>query len=302
MIRIMKKTSILAAKIDYLINYSNNQFKENKGLKLNSKDWKSFIKVKNKDFYSFLRNGTIVFSTVSAISGKTYQQPVKLKNFKRIETLLFLLFLCKITDNEIANFIKNYLSNEDVRIRCTCQAFSKWGPHYNLTQIDSIYGPGEDRPPDIRDKKRNNLVCKHLWLILNDYSLHTNTFSIGLIPYYKRFFGVQSPKGAERLKRQLGKKELIKLIEQAFKELKKLNNSNLENTFKNLTKNTINELNSFIKSEEITKTEEKVIEKEPEIIEKDNFEDEDIYEMMENAGALSSKKYSKKEKILGVKK
>jgi len=300
----MKQNVVLAAKIDYLTKYANRQFNENKGLKLNSKDWQSFIRVKNKDFYSFLRNGTIVFSTVSAISGKTYQQPIKLKNFKRVETLLFLLFLCKITDNQISDFIKVYLSNEDVRVRCTCQAFSKYGPHYNLTQIDSIYGPGENRPPVVRDKQFKNLVCKHLWLVLNDYTRHINMFSTSLIPYYKRYFGVQSPKGAERLKKQLGKKELIKLIEQAFKELKKLNINELDYMFKNLTKNTINELNSFVTSP-IEKPEEQKTKEEQNIPvneEKENFEEEDINEMLDNVGALSSKRNSKERKILGAKK
>ncbi len=91
----VKQNVVLAAKIDYLTKYANRQFNENKGLKLNSKDWQSFIRVKNKDFYSFLRNGTIVFSTVSAISGKTYQQPIKLKILKELKLFYFCCFYAK---------------------------------------------------------------------------------------------------------------------------------------------------------------------------------------------------------------
>ena len=293
---------VLAAKIDYLRNYANNQFNENKGLRLNSKDWKSFVSVKKKDFYSFLRNGTIVFTTKSDISGKSYNQPIKLKNFKKIESILFILFLCKLPDNKIVEFLNTYMSTEDIRARCTCPAFLYYGAAYNLTQIDSIYGPEENRPPVEKDKARKNLVCKHLWIVINDYMTHVNTFASGLIRYYKRFFGIQSPTGVDRLKKQIRKKELIKILEQVYKQLKELKNSKLENLYNDLTRNTIKELQDYITPsipEPIKSVEEKPIQKE-EPMENNNFDEDDINEMIDNAGALSARREARKRKLLGA--
>lgn len=312
----MTKQIVLSAKIDYLQSYANTQFAVRKGLKLNSRDWEVYVDVKKKVFYNFLRNGTIFFSTKSSISGQTYEQPVKLKNFKQIESLLFILFICKVPDNQISEFLKVYMSAEDVNIRCSCEAFSKWGPHYNLTKINSIYGPGESRPPVVRDKVNINLVCKHLWVVLNDYVRQVSAFSVGLIPYYKRFFNVQSPTGAERIKRQMSNKQLKKLFEQSFVDLNKINNPELSKLYDELFKKYVNEMNEFAKetkaNEDSNFDDEQVqnlidnagsadLVTEEEVAE-DDIEDDEVQNLIDNAGALSAKRQARKNKLLGAKK
>lgn len=119
---------------------------------------------------------------------------------------------------------------------------SFWGPHYNLTKIKSAYGPGEIRPPDKRDPNRQNLVCKHLWVILDSYSKLVNSFTVGLLPYYKRLFGLTSPTGIERLQKTLGEAGFKKVIEQAIIDLNKINNAQLTSKFKQLTDGKLNEV------------------------------------------------------------
>lgn len=352
------KKMVLSAKLDFLHNYANNQFKDAKGLHLNSSDWKTFIHVKNADYYSFIQNGTIVFNTESAISGENYTQPVKLKNFKKLEPLILLMFLCKISENEIKHFLSLFLSVDHVRTFCQCKAFQFWGPHYNLTKIGSAYGPGELRPPIIRDPKQKNYVCKHLWMVLNNYNSHINEFSSGILPYYRRFFGINSPTGVDRLRKMLGIKGVKKVIEQAIIDLNKLGDANLTSLFNSLTRESMNNIYDFfdatkkqamkkfvketpssieeakdnegvLPSEEIQKADylpdeiEKIepvakkeeIEKETketteikpqqdthEIKPQDldefiNFDDDDIQEMIDNAGALSKKVITKKRVI-----
>ena len=102
---------------------------------------------------------------------------------------------------------------------------SFWGFHYILTQRDSAYGPGEHRPPDIRNPeirgKRKGIVCKHLWCILSEFPNLSNQLAKELLPYYKRMFGIQSPQGVIRFKKKIGEKGLrdiyIKSIEQIEK-------------------------------------------------------------------------------------
>ncbi len=119
---------------------------------------------------------------------------------------------------------------------------SFWGPHYNLTKIKSVYGPGEIRPPDKRDPNRQNLVCKHIWVILDSYSNLVNKFTIGLLPYYKRLFGITSPTGIERLQKNMGKAGFKKVIERAISDLNKINNAQLISKFKQLTDGKLNEV------------------------------------------------------------
>lgn len=52
----------------------------------------------------------------------------------------------------------------DVRTSCTCPAWLWWGAQFNATMNDYRYGPifPKFAPPDIRDKDRNFLACKHI--------------------------------------------------------------------------------------------------------------------------------------------
>lgn len=238
------KRSIIAAKINELINYAKHEYSRSKGLHLNSKDWESFIHVGNPQIYSFITNGTLIFYTVSKISGETYKQPVKLSEFKKIEAPLLLLYLIGANDIDIETFMIRFFSSTKSKIFCQCNMFQYWGPHYNLTQMGSAYGAGENRPPDIRDPKRKNIVCKHLWQVLKSYNGLIRTLVSELRPYYLRMFGIQSPKGIDRLKRQLGKKGFKKIIEQAINDISKTSDPLLVNIFNNLTKGKLNIVNA----------------------------------------------------------
>lgn len=307
----MTKGLILAAKIDYLHSYANKQFSDQKGFKLNSKDWKAYVNVKNQNFYSFLKNGSIEFTTKTTTSGQTYKQHIQLKNFKRLESILFVLFICKIPDDKIGDFLKLYMSSEDVNIDCSCEAFSKWGPHYNLTKIDSNYGEGEFRPPEVRDKTNLNLVCKHLWIVLNNYVEQVGLFAVNLIPYYKRYFNVESVSGVERIKKQMTNKGFKKIFQQTFVELSKINNSELMQMYNDLFKKSINEINKFASETAPNEPEEEKIEdeakneNESENLDKETTEpyDEEFNEdLIDNSGALSAKRILRKNKLLGIKK
>ena len=153
---------------------------------------------------------------------------------KDIQTVI-LDSLIDVYDMEIDNEYHNFMTNAGVFIHN-----SYWGTAYNLTQINSIYGPVELRPPDIRDPKRNQFACKHLWLVLENYKTNIQPLVKSLIPYYKRLFGIQSPQGIERLKRNMGVKGFQQIVEQSIKNLINIKDDVLYNKFDELTRNKLN--------------------------------------------------------------
>lgn len=227
--------TLLSAKLDYLLNYAKKQYSVRKGLHLNSKDWESYVDVKSAMFYTFLTNGTVQFLTKSKLSGKSYKQYVKFVDFKKFEPALLLLFLIDTPEDKINNFLKTFLQYGEVKIFCPCHSFLYFGAKYNLTQIKSCYGPGENRPPDIRDPSRNFLVCKHLWLVLERFEKNITEFIRELLPYYRAAFGLQSPTGLERLKKNLGDRGLKRVIEEAIKNINKLKSDEVKKLFNELT-------------------------------------------------------------------
>lgn len=227
--------TLLSAKLDYLLNYAKKQYSVRKGLHLNSKDWESYVDVKSAMFYTFLTNGTVQFLTKSKLSGKSYKQYVKFVDFKKFEPALLLLFLIDTPEDKINNFLKTFLQYGEVKLFCEDPSFLFWGSKYNLTQIKSCYGPGENRPPDIRDPSRNFLVCKHLWLVLERFEKNITEFIRELLPYYRAAFGLQSPTGLERLKKNLGDRGLKRVIEEAIKNINKLKSDEVKKLFNELT-------------------------------------------------------------------
>ncbi len=227
--------TLLSAKLDYLLNYAKKQYSVRKGLHLNSKDWESYVDVKSAMFYTFLTNGTVQFLTKSKLSGKSYKQYVKFVDFKKFEPALLLLFLIDTPEDKINNFLKTFLQYGEVKIFCEDPSFLFWGSKYNLTQIKSCYGPGENRPPDIRDPSRSFLVCKHLWLVLERFEKNITEFIRELLPYYRAAFGLQSPTGLERLKKNLGDRGLKRVIEEAIKNINKLKSDEVKKLFNELT-------------------------------------------------------------------
>lgn len=99
---------------------------------------------------------------------------------------------------------------------------SFWGFHYILTQRGSAYGPGEHRYPNIRNRFLKGVVCKHLWVILNNFPNLSNQLAKELLPYYKRMFGIQSPQGVMRFKKKIGEKGLREIYLKSLKDLEKM--------------------------------------------------------------------------------
>lgn len=242
------KKPIVAAELEFLIEYAKNQFAESFGLHLNSSSWKPYIKVGKPVFYKFLIDGIVQFSTKTSTSNKKYNQTVKLMDYKKIEPALFVLFLLKLSDEEISNFISEYLMYANAKIRCDCPAFGFWGPAFNLTHLQSIYGLPEKRPPRIRDKKRENLICKHLWLVLETFESNIKYFAKGLLPYYKRMFGLYTDTDIDKTIRKFNDKQIRKLVEDASISLTESKNKTLTDKFIKLTENKINDLIKLNKS------------------------------------------------------
>jgi hypothetical protein len=266
------KHVLIAEKMNYLINYAKNQFNDSKGLHLNSADWKSFITLGTPLYYSFLINGIIKYNTKSSISGKRYEQIIKLSDYKKMEAPLLLLFLLETDEQTIIDYISLFLTVSEAKLYCPCDAFSYWGSHYNLSELNSIYGPPEIRFPKIRDPKNNNIVCKHLWIVLSNYPKQIHDFAKNMIPYYKRYFGITSPTGIERTKKQLGIKGLKQVVMQGTKDLNKLGNKELLDIYNKLTEGKLNEIYNKEQNEKLKLEEDKRNEQ----LEKERLEQEKI--------------------------
>ncbi len=75
------------------------------------------------------------------------------------------IFTDTLHHKSVAEIVRAYSTNKlDVRTSCTCPAWLWWGAQFNATMNDYRYGPifPKFAPPDIRDKDRNFLACKHI--------------------------------------------------------------------------------------------------------------------------------------------
>jgi len=215
----------------------------------------------------------------------TYNHKIKNIEYIKLENSV------KVYDLEVENDHNFYVSAGVVLHN------SYWGPHYNLTKIKSAFGPGEIRPPDIRDPKRNNLVCKHLWIVLRMYEKYIREFAKGMVPYYKRQFGINSPTGVQRLKKNLGMKGFKKIVQQAILNLHKINDTELLSLFNTLTENRLKDLLTTnieipsIPKEELNKTPEQIKEE----AEKE-LEEEEKAELIDPEEEKKEEKVEEKEK------
>jgi len=57
--------------------------------------------------------------------------------------------------------------NVDVRINCSCPAFTYWGSRYIATIYNYNYGDEEYRYPVVRDPSMSNKACKHIEAVVN---------------------------------------------------------------------------------------------------------------------------------------
>lgn len=292
------KHILIAEKMQYLIDYSKTQFNQNKGLHLNSADWKSFITLGTPLYYSFLINGIIKYNTKSSISGKRYEQIIKLSDYKKMEAPLLLLFLLETDEQTIIDYISLFLTVSEAKLYCPCDAFLYWGSHYNLSELDSIYGPPEIRFPKIRDPKNNNIVCKHLWIVLSNYPKQIHDFAKNMIPYYKRYFGIGSPTGIERTKKQLGIKGIKQVVMQATKDLNKLGNKELLDIYNKLTEGKLNEIYNKEQNEKLKLEEDKRNEQlEKERLEQEKIERQEKLKQEELEKAKLEKEQQEKERL-----
>ena len=238
---------ILSAKMEYLIKYAKDQFSQHKGLHLNSADWKPYIWVSDATFYKFLINGTIYYRTKTkpydGVDNHKYEQIIRLPQQNLIQPALMILFLLNTPEDDIVNFMSAFFSESKGELRCNdCGAFKYWGISYNLTKIGSIYGPKEFRPPKIRDPKHQNLVCKHLWLILLKYESQIKNFSKLVLPYYKRALGLTTKQAREKLIRQMDQKEIKKLAYKAAGNVTRIKSDRLSAIYKQLVNGKIDSL------------------------------------------------------------
>lgn len=233
-------TPLVAANFKFLLDYANKQYDTSRGLHLNSKDWKFYISAGNPKYYDFVLNGTMQFITRSEHSGKEYKQYLKLADYKKIESAVLILMLAEFSNPDIIKFIVTALKCGETKLYCNCPAFLYWGSYYNLTKINSAYGKGESRFPKKRDPHQKNLVCKHIWIILNNYDRILNQLATNLLPYYTRMFGLSSPTGKSRLIKQLGEKGISKLIKSAVENLGKMKDKEALNLFNNITAGKLN--------------------------------------------------------------
>jgi len=74
-----------------------------------------------------------------------------------------------------------------------------------------------------------------LWLVLERFEKNITEFIRELLPYYRAAFGLQSPTGLERLKKNLGDRGLKRVIEEAIKNINKLKSDEVKKLFNELT-------------------------------------------------------------------
>lgn len=67
----------------------------------------------------------------------------------------------------------------DLKVHCTCEAFTYFGYKYILTNLDSAIQP-ETRPPNVRNPKQRGSVCKHLAAVLKVFPFWWNTIASDL--------------------------------------------------------------------------------------------------------------------------
>ena len=201
-------TKILeAVQFNKLMDEANLQYSVDRGFHLNSSAWEGYINLKDVNIFNFLVTGIISTRTYSSHSGKNYYQGFKNTDFKKIELLAFYLFLCKLNPNIIKQFLAQTMTLCNWKVYCNCESFLYWGWKYKLTRLNSVLGPGESRRPkknNVGLMKQNNIVCKHLWQVINTLDENMELFLENLIPYYKKMYGFSKNGSEDMLLKQIG--------------------------------------------------------------------------------------------------
>lgn len=245
--------TILSANFNTLYNITKKQFSESKGLHLNSKDWKPYIKTGVAEFYNFLISGIIQTTTTTKTNNNTYDQIIQFDKYKDAENSLLLMFLLNIEESKIIEFLATFLYNTRTRVYCSCPAFKFWGFEYLLTRMNSVYGPGEYRYPIERNPNKEGIFCKHLWVISESLQNKKIKFATGLIPFYKKAFGLNNITRYNKYKKSLGKNGILEIHEAAKEDIINTKNKTILKVFNSII------TDSTVKNIEISKPRSKSI-------------------------------------------
>jgi len=260
---------VLSASFNTLYKASQRQFSNSLGLHLNSKDWKAYIDPGSAKFYNFLLDGIVHTSTHTTTDDKTYEQVIQFSEYKKLESSLLLLFLNKASEADIIHYVVNFLYNTRVKVFCTCPAFKFFGFEYILTRKRSVFGPGEYRYPIEKNPNKNGVYCKHLWVVADSLYKKQLKFAEGLVPFYKRAFGINSELNLEKYKKEVGS-WMEKLLEDSKNNIKTTNSKTIEKEFNKLE-------NQYLKN-----MDEKELKEPKELDQKDDNSEEIKEDVMKN--------------------
>lgn len=225
---------IVAANFNTLFKVAQKQFSKSKGLRLNSKAWKIYVRAGVANFVDFLINGIVNTTTTTATDEQTYEQIIQFEGHSKLSEPVLLLLLFKVPDQEVIEFIETFLFNSRTRVKCGCPAFKYWGFEYILTRMNSVYGEGERRYPIERNPNKEGVFCKHLWVVTDSLYNKREKFVQNILPFYKRSLDVSSP---EKLKKKIieyGKDGIKRLYAKSVLIVKKTENSKIQKSFESL--------------------------------------------------------------------
>lgn len=118
------------------------------------------FKTVNKIRYKGKTELELVFTTVGSQRDKVHTQRIIVVGlFKDIK---------ESKGKNLNKILNNAFKNYDLKLGCTGESFKYYGYAYLLTkEYDSIHPKfRENRKPDVRNPKRQGIICKHLDLVL----------------------------------------------------------------------------------------------------------------------------------------
>ncbi len=104
------------------------------------------------------------------------------KSKKRYQDTDYWYQTIELLDFDEAMAMEGYLNRDkanlaifgDIKVNCTCPAFTYWGYNYITTSIDAAM-KDQNIEPNIRNPERKGTVCKHLYLVLDVLPFHIMT-------------------------------------------------------------------------------------------------------------------------------
>lgn len=227
--------AVLAEDFNTLHKLSQKQFAKSLGLHLNSKDWKAFIDPGQAKFYNFLLNGIVKTTTVTKTDNEEYKQIIQFRDYKILENSLLLFFLCDVPQTVISEYMATFLYNTTAKVYCNCPAFKFWGYEYILTRKSSVYGPGEYRPSNEKNPHNEGVFCKHLWVVSDSLCNKKIQLANGLVPFYKRAFGLVSPSMLSKVKNETSIIKLQEIFEKSKTDADSTRDPSIKEAFHRIT-------------------------------------------------------------------